>query len=505
MAKNVIAALLALIALSTGAVADVPVTIPVQGRLTTTAGKAVPDGAYNIRLSLYNGPAGPQSATDTITFMGDAITLSNHPVIVNSDTVKKSDNSTTYTRNVAYTVDYANGVITRSNAATIPTGTSVTVTYQWTPVSSTSSTQTVQATSGIFVTTVNLDPSYLTGADWVQVEVDRGGTWETLLPRIRLASVPYSLKTSSLDGATGGTVHGSLGVVGSIDSTGPVYGVGSSLKIGNFTITHPGIQGTGVTGAGGEAPGITAIGANDGSGLALQVKGRLQTTGDANVAGQLTSAAIQTGVIYATGLTTTGSLPAVQAIHTDKDVAFGNIYAQGEISVTGNVTGKNISGVSEKLYGDLTAVNATLSGKMQSDTAGVTAALTAGSATVAGALSADNMSVRYASVGDISCTGIVAGTGGLAPDYTALGHVYQEAGHYSQFFTLPTYMSADPSMLFIDVTEYSDAAGPRYYLSPQHLNWSTTIQGSLNVSLSSINPGTGSVYFRVRVWKCRPN
>ncbi|HEY3414033.1 MAG TPA: hypothetical protein VGM51_13410 [Armatimonadota bacterium] len=503
--------------------ASVPSGIPLQGRLTDITGRAVPDGPYNVRLSLYNGPAEPQNATDTVSFSGDTITLSHRPVVVNSETVTKSDNSITYTRNIAYTMDYANGRITRTSATTIPDGTAVTVSYQWTPTASTSATQTVQAVSGVFATTMALEPYNLTGADWVQVEVDRGGAWEVLLPRIRLASVPYSLRTSSLDGASGGNVLGSLNVDGGVSATSTVYGVGSSRTILNRSITFPGLQGNGVTGLGGEAPGILAVGANSGSGTALVAQGGVKTTGsvsvggDTNVTGQVKSAGIQTGVIVATGLTTNGYLPTVQAIHTDKDVATGNIYAQGEIAVTRGMAGASLRvGTAEVIQG-LTAASANVTGTA---TAG---ALTAGSATVTGNLAADTASITgSAAVNTLNASNAVnsyyvmgsegyfgyvhsntfSGFGALQPDFSSVGSVWQEAGHYTQFFTLPAAIQF-PSELLVDVMEYSDSSGVRTYWSPQHLTWNTTVTNGLAVSLSKTNPGSGVITYRIRAWMLR--
>jgi hypothetical protein len=507
------------------ACAAVPLAVPFQGRLADAAGRPVPDGSYNVRFTVYNAPAGPQTVTGEYqTFSGDTVTLNHHPVVVNSETIRKSDNTVTYTRGVAYTVDYANGIVTRAGAAAIPDGTVVKIDYQWMGRVLSDGTQTVQTRNGLFATTIAIaSASALSGDDWVEVSVLNGSTWEPLSPRVKMASAPYALQVAMLDGADGGSVHGSVSVDGSVTAERTVSGRGASYKVFNRPFTEPGVAGYGVTGTGGEAPGVLAVGANDGAGLGLTVQGRAYVTNSllvengAQILPSLSTGSIgANGVVTANGVVVGGSLGAGEGIHTALGLYAGSINTAGDIVSGHYFLGGGLTVPSATISKDLTVGSIAGQAADFSQTLGATS-INAGTIEVRGTvfgnvgvfLSTLNAPLVWgpeAQFDTVRTTnligGTVAGTGMTKPDYTALGSVWPAAGHYTQFFTLPSALRYDGGNLLIDVMPYEDSSGTRTYWSPRYLDWNTTVNGDVAVSLAPGYSGA-AINFRLRVWKTR--
>jgi hypothetical protein len=293
--------------------ADVPTLLSFQGILKTPTGTPL-EGAQTVRFSLYNAPEGDQIVTDEPqTFANGTITLGHIPVVAGSETVRKADNTVTYTRGTAYTINNASGIVT---SLTIPDATAVLVNYHWTPALYWTETQTVQATHGLFAVLLGVNTSVpynsLTGNDWLGLEVQNGSTWQALSPRQRLTAAPYALRTASINGADAGTVNGSL------RATGTVTGTGSSTRLITVPRIRPGVQGNGVTGLGGDAPGVLAVGATSTS-VALSAQGRIASTGE----------------ISAPSINLTGDATIQGSSHISGDGIVG-----GDMTVAGVVTGR---------------------------------------------------------------------------------------------------------------------------------------------------------------------
>lgn len=306
--------------------AQVPSAINVNGYLTDPAGRPVPDGSSNVRLTLWAGPGGGQSVSnEPHTVSGATFTLDHSPLVAASESVKNSDGTVTYQRGVAYTIDNTSGVVTRASTAAMPDGTILKVSYQWTYSSSWSQVQAVQTQSGLFNSQLAMNWGYLTGSDWLGIEVQRNGNWESLSPRYQLASAPYAMKVGTVAGALGGTISGDVTVTGGLTASKTAAGTGASYRTGlppfYMNIVRPGVLGTGVTGAAGEAAGVSAVGANNGTGLALDVQGKANVSGALNANG---------------GLNVTGSLAGIGGplvVSTDMSTA-------GRLSVTGDLVAR---------------------------------------------------------------------------------------------------------------------------------------------------------------------
>lgn len=506
------------------ACAAVPLVVPFQGRLADAAGRPVPDASYNVRFTIYSAPAGPQTVTGELqTFDGNTVTLNRYPVVANSETVRKADNTVTYTRGVAYTVDYANGAVTRASAAAIPDGTVVKIDYQWLGRVLSDGTQTVQTRGGLFSAGIPVaSASALSGDDWVEVAVLNGSNWEPLSPRVKLASAPYALQVAMLDGADGGSVRGSISVGGYVSAERTVSGYGASYKVFNHPYTEPGVAGYGVSGTGGEAPGVLAVGAG-GTGLGLTVQGRAYVTNSllvengAQILPSLSTGAIgANGIVTATGVLVGGALAAGEGIHTASGLYAGSMYAPGDIVsgtcltagalnvVTGTISRDLVTGLVTATFGDfsegvsgrtLSGGSLNVSGDVRGRTGVFADTLTA---PLVWGPEAQFDTVRTSNL----VGGTVAGTGMTKPDFTALGSDWPAAGHYTQFFTLPSALRFDGGSLLIDVMTYDDSSGTRTYWSPRNLDWNTTVNGDVAVSLAPGYSG-GTINFRVRVWKTR--
>jgi hypothetical protein len=230
---------------ASGAHAVAPGLVPYQGTLKSADGSPLPDGAYQLRFSLWNLPQDTRVHTnEPHTFNGATITLRNIPVQSASETMRKADGTITYNRGGAYTINNTTGVITRTSATAIPNGTQVVVTYTSLASSIWEETQTVQVANGLFSTNLGsvspLLPAALTGEEWLSVEVRHGSTWQRLEPRMRLASSPYALRVGTISGAQGGSI------TGRVDVSGPISGAGEITSVGSTFFSTPGVIGTGV-------------------------------------------------------------------------------------------------------------------------------------------------------------------------------------------------------------------------------------------------------------------
>lgn len=421
-------------ALGVAARADVPALLSFQGILKSSAGVPL-EGAQSVRFTLYNAAEGDQIVTDEIqTFGNGTVTLNHCPVVAGSETVKKSDNTATYTRGTAYTIDNASGTIT---SIAIPNGTSVKVSYRWSASSYWTETQTVQATHGLFSALLGISTSVpyysLSGSDWVGVEVFNGAIWQTLSPRLRLSSAPYALRVLSIDGASGGSINGS------VTSSATVTGTGRSFKILNFPTTYPGIQGNGVTGLGGEAPGVLAVGVNN-TGLALQALGRITASGDISGANL--------------SLTGNATVPGNSYVYGNGQVS--GLLNVGNLVAAGTVQGAAITSTANALVGqdlvvtrDATVLrNATVNGNL-----GISGTTTAQAVTAAGSITGANLYTQgnVAANGNISAVGTVAGIGAQKPDYDS-GVKSMAIGTSGQGNDLPASLGKDPYGIIVDFT-----------------------------------------------------
>lgn len=464
--------------------ADVPTLVSFQGILKSPTGVPL-EGAQTVRFTLYNAPEGDQVVTDEVqTFANGSITLTHAPVVAGSETVRKSDNTATYTRGTAYSIDDSSGIIT---SIAIPNGTAVKVSYRWTASSYWTETQTVQATHGLFSVLLGANTSVpyysLTGSDWLGIEVSNGAVWQALSPRLRLSSIPYALRTLSIDGASGGSINGG------ITSTGTVTGTGRSYKILNFPTTFAGIQGNGVSGLGGEAPGVLAVGANN-TGLALQAIGRITASGD----------------IAAANLTLTGNATIQGTSNVYGNGQVSGLLNVGNLTAAGTAQGGTLSSTANTAVGqDLTVTrDATVNRNL-----GVGGTLTATGSVTGGNLSSQ---ANVTAVGNVSALGTISGFGAQRPDYDS-GLLTMDGGVSAQNNNLPASLGTDPYGVIVNFLQEQPAmvgSTPiTIYTPPAEKGMIYVIrndsQGGTNMFLT-VWRGDGTsnaLKYRFRVWKIR--
>ena len=455
--------------------AEVPHILSFQGVLSQASGQPVADGPHSVRFRLFNGSEGNQTVTDEPhTVSSSTIRLGSTPIVAASEVVRKADGTVTYTRNVAYTINNSTGVITRVSAAAIPDGTALKVSYRWLPAVYWTETQTVQTSRGMFAALLgvatSLSPGALTGDDWLEVAVADGASPEVLGPRRRLAASPYALRTASLDGASGGNVSGA------IRASGQVSGQGFSLYSTPFSVISPGIVGTGATSAGGDAPGIRAVGAN-GTGLALDALGNVNLDGNLDLDGNVNI----DGTVVTTSSISTGSLFASRGVR-------GHATA-----ILAGVTGEGVTGV-------------------DSSSPGVRAWSGPGGGLALEAMGDISATDDIRATGDIEAGRYITGKGALRPDYDS-GLLSIAAGVNTHIITLPASVGNNIASWMVVVT-YENvnvyASGSTHWVVPgsswlsslYHVrkdNAGATTSREMVVERTAAAPA-GSLSFRVRIW-----
>lgn len=246
---SVIFALLSAGVLAVAVEAAIPRLIPFQGILTSAGGVPKPDGAYTVTFRLYDNPAGTFTSTNEPHSFGSAyVQLNFRNVVPSSETMMAADGSITYTRGIAYTIDYPSGVITNANISIIPPGTQVKVSYQYTADKLWEETKSVTVRKGVFSTslgdTTPIPASVLFDQPyWLGVQ---GGTDPEMLPHSRIGAAPYAITASSL----------SLPYVASATVPDP----GSLVSVTNFgtgtALSANSANGTGVSGSSSFSDGV---------------------------------------------------------------------------------------------------------------------------------------------------------------------------------------------------------------------------------------------------------
>lgn len=318
--------------------ADAPGILNFQGKLTTNAGVNVPDGAHTVRFSIYNGPAGNLAVTNEATTFQtgtgsevDAF-LAHGGIVPNSETVQKSDGTVTYGRGTAYSINNATGVLASlGSPAIIPSGTAVIVTYQWVASSTWTETEVVKTSKGLFATTLGLGTpiptAALTGSDWMQVEVQNTDhTFDSMLPRQRLAAAPYALGLALPFNAsvTGVTSDPLLSLTTSAGESGPAV-LGQSI----------GLPGIGVEGAATSPYGVGVLGTSD--------------TGDGVFARSGTGSGVSAYSAYGDGVIADAGVYGVEAAGKSAGVhgfsySGNGVYAETNSSNACGLYGKNNAG-----------------------------------------------------------------------------------------------------------------------------------------------------------------
>lgn len=234
---------LALIASPSGA--QNPSTIPFQGRFIDSTGAPL-SGPFVVAFRLYNNREGTFTVSNEIHGVsGSTIPLSFKPVVANSETVTKSDGTVTYTRGVAYTVNYITGVITRASAAAIPDGTQVKVSYQYTAAQLWQESKIVTFIQGLASTALGDATPFPTSLAFDQpmfLAIQVGSDPE-MTPRLLLRAVPFALgiPDSSVTNAKLAFDPVSLDLVsgGAMTSDGTNIGIGTASPARQVEVEGP--------------------------------------------------------------------------------------------------------------------------------------------------------------------------------------------------------------------------------------------------------------------------
>lgn len=331
-----------------------------SGVLKTSGGSPVANGTHTVRFSLWTAATNAEQTVDGIILetwpLGPSVstaTLGHRPVVAGSETIRRSDTGATLVRNADYTIDYATGALVLN--LSLPNNPSLLAGYRWTPRQVWQEEQSVTTAAGHFTTDLwsglPLPVDYRQQELYLQIEVQTAGVYEALSPRLPLGAAPA---TRSIHGATGGDI------LGSIAATGPVAGIGQVMAVGNRTAIKGGLIGIGVANTAGEAPGVLAIGANDGAGTALKAVGPLTLRGP-NSTGSPTGWSIGTDVNGFFDIWTeipSAATPAL-TVSPDGNVGIGTGGPGARLEIKGNASqpatlrlSPNAAGDAVSLHGD---------------------------------------------------------------------------------------------------------------------------------------------------------
>ena len=238
-------------------------------------------------------------------------------------------------------------------------------------------------------------------------------------------------------------VTGNLAVTGTSSFTGNVSGdlnVDGTVAAGNITTNGTftalgNIDGANLNATSGVTAGTTVIATGNVTG------GNLTTAGDVTTATVTASGAITSATtITATGNITGGNIESLGAFTANSLESATSITAGTTITATGNITGGNLlTGGDADITGDISAVNAVLSGDVDAATGTITtldgtlATYTTGNITTVNATTVNTTDVVAS--GDVdAATGTIATLDGTTADFSGNvdgGNLNSDAGVYA--------------------------------------------------------------------------